>query len=70
MEKNTFLQTHKWKLIGTILGAIGGYLYWSKIGCMTGTCPLKSQWQTIVPYGAILGYTISGIVSDMIKNKP
>ncbi|MFN8348600.1 MAG: hypothetical protein U0X91_26600 [Spirosomataceae bacterium] len=46
----------KWAWIGVAAGALGGYWYWKEIGCVTGTCPIKSQWQTMVPYGALLGY--------------
>lgn len=49
--------------IGTGIGAIGGYLYWKEIGCITGTCPLKSQWQTMIPIGAYFGF----VAGDVLK---
>ncbi len=49
--------------IGTGLGAVGGFLYWKEIGCITGTCPLKSQWQAMIPIGAYFGFAIG----DMVK---
>ncbi|TDB67356.1 hypothetical protein [Arundinibacter roseus] len=58
------LSLYKWKIAGTLLGGLGGYLYWSQIGCLTGTCPLKSQWQTMVPYGLLMGY----LLTDLIEN--
>jgi hypothetical protein len=69
MENKMRFSPNKWKVFGALIGAIGGYFYWSEIGCLTGTCPLKSQWQTMVPYGAILGFTISGIITDILKKK-
>ena len=69
MENKMRFLPNKWKIFGALIGAIGGYFYWSEIGCLTGTCPLKSQWQTMVPYGAILGFTISGIITDILKKK-
>lgn len=53
--------------IGTGLGAIGGFLYWKEIGCITGTCPLKSQWQTMIPIGAYFGFVIGDAVKGLIK---
>ncbi len=58
------LNPYKWKIAGTLLGGLGGYLYWSQIGCLTGSCPLKSQWQTMVPYGLVMGY----LLTDLIEN--
>ena len=52
--------------IGTGLGAVGGYLYWKEIGCITGTCPLKSQWQTMIPIGAYFGFVIGDIVKGFV----
>ncbi len=58
-----------WGWIGAFLGALGGFLYWKEIGCVTGTCPIKSQWQTMVPYGALLGYFGGGILKDISAPK-
>jgi hypothetical protein len=48
--------------MGTLLGGIGGFVYWNEVGCLTGTCPLKSQWQTMVPYGMLLGYLVTNFI--------
>lgn len=58
-----------WAWIGAGVGAIGGYWYWKEIGCVTGTCPLKSQWQTMVPYGTLLGYLGADLVQSSFKPK-
>ncbi|MFT7309433.1 MAG: hypothetical protein ACI964_002020 [Spirosomataceae bacterium] len=55
------LSEFQWGIIGVILGGLGGYLYWKEIGCLTGTCPLKSQWQTMVPYGMVMGYLVTSV---------
>jgi hypothetical protein len=55
------LSEFQWGIIGVILGGLGGYLYWKGIGCLTGTCPLKSQWQTMVPYGMVMGYLVTSV---------
>lgn len=60
-----FLQKHKLKIIGAVLGAIGGYAYYYFIGCSSGTCPITSNPYISVLYGALMGY----LVFDMIKPK-
>jgi phosphate/sulfate permease len=51
-----FLKKYKWKIAGTIVGAIAGYAYYYYIGCNSGTCPIQSHWQTSTLYGALIGY--------------
>lgn len=55
------------KLIGPLLGAIGGFFYWKYVGCQSGTCPIKSVWYLTVLWGAVLGYFAGDIVIDLIK---
>ena len=61
------LSEYKWVIIGTLLGGIGGFFYWKEIGCITGTCPLKSQWQTMVPYGMLMGYVGSDFIQSIFN---
>lgn len=58
------LKANKWLVGGTLVGGLMGYFYWSEIGCLTGTCPLKSQWQAMVPYGMFIGYVVTSFVED------
>ena len=42
-----------------VLGALGGFLYYKFVGCVTGTCPITSNpWSSSV-YGAVLGILVS-----------
>ena len=50
-------------IIGIILGAIGGYLYWHYIGCVSGTCPITSAPIMSTIWGALLG----GLLLSMFK---
>jgi len=50
-----FILKHRLTLIGIVLGAIGGYLYYHYIGCMSGTCPITSQPLNSTLYGAMMG---------------
>jgi hypothetical protein len=54
-------------IIGLVAGAIGGYIYYIKIGCASGTCPLTSNPYLTIIWGAAMGY----LVGDMFtKRKP
>ena len=50
-------------IIGIIHGAIGGYLYWHYIGCVSGTCPITSSPIMSTIWGALLG----GLLLSMFK---
>lgn len=56
-------------LLGILLGALGGYLYWRYVGCSTGTCPITSSPGISSIYGAIIGGLFGGIIKKKeIKN--
>jgi hypothetical protein len=49
------------EIIGMIAGGIGGYFYYSFVGCSGGTCPITSNpWLTIL-WGSVTGYLIGSI---------
>ena len=54
-----------WPLSGVIIGAIGGYIYYIKIGCQSGTCPITSNPVFSILWGAILGF----LIFDMFRKK-
>jgi len=56
---------NKLLIIGVILGAAGGFLYWQQIGCNSGTCLITSKWQNSTVYGAIMG----GLLFSMFKRE-
>lgn len=45
-------------LIGLVLGIIGGYLYYSEIGCTTGTCAITSNPWLSMLWGGAMGYLL------------
>ncbi|MFI5137832.1 MAG: DUF6132 family protein [Sphingobacteriales bacterium] len=53
--------SNKLYLLGAIIGAIGGYLYWALIGCSSGTCPITSKPLNSTIYGALLGALLFGL---------
>jgi len=46
---------YKLTLIGIVVGALGGYLYYYFIGCNSGSCVITSKPLNSAIYGAILG---------------
>ena len=56
-------------LSGIILGGIGGYVYYIKIGCVSGTCPLTSNPYLTILWGMVFGYLIADIIGGKKKAK-
>ena len=50
-------------ILGLILGALGGYIYYIKVGCTTGSCAITSNPWISTLWGALMGY----LVFDMFK---
>lgn len=50
-----FIQKYKLTIIGTLVGAIGGYLYYHFVGCASGTCAITSKPLNSTLYGAFMG---------------
>ena len=50
----------EWKtIIGIVIGAGLGYLYYRKVGCASGSCPITSSASGSTIYGAIIGLLLS-----------
>ena len=49
---------------GAVLGAIGGWLYWSNFGCTTG-CAITSSPVNSTLYGSLMG----GLVLSLFEPK-
>ncbi|MDY3547758.1 DUF6132 family protein [Riemerella anatipestifer] len=50
-----FIKKHKLSIVGAIIGAVGGYLYWKFVGCSTGTCAITSKPINSTLYGGVMG---------------
>jgi hypothetical protein len=46
---------YKLYILGALLGAIGGYLYWNFVGCSSGSCAITSNPFNSTLYGAMMG---------------
>jgi hypothetical protein len=55
-------------IAGAIVGAIAGYMYWSFVGCSSGTCTITSKPLNSTLYGALMGGLLFGIFQKD-KNK-
>lgn len=63
------IQNNWLAIIFTVVGALGGFLYWRFIGCNTGTCPIKSVWYWSTLWGAAMGYLLGDFSNDLIKKR-
>ncbi|NOT38350.1 MAG: hypothetical protein HOP11_13345 [Saprospiraceae bacterium] len=60
-----YILNHKPTLFGAIIGAIGGYLYYHYVGCISGTCLITSKPLNSTLYGSLIG----GLVLNMFEKK-
>lgn len=58
-----WLLNNKLTVIGAILGAIGGFLYYYFVGCASGTCGITSSPVNSTLYFAVFG----GLIANLIK---
>jgi uncharacterized membrane protein YeaQ/YmgE (transglycosylase-associated protein family) len=56
-------------LIGALVGAIAGYIYWQQIGCSSGTCMITSRPLNSTIYGAIMGSLLFGMFKKENKKE-
>lgn len=61
------LNKHRLLIISTIIGMAAGFLYWKFVGCLSGSCPIKSVWYWSTLYGGLLGYLVGNLISDLIS---
>jgi len=57
------LVKHLPAILLTLLGAVGGYLYYRFVGCASGACPITSNPVISTLYGGVLGFLIGTIAA-------
>jgi hypothetical protein len=65
LKKRIFKKFPLITIIGIIIGALGGYLYYAKVGCVSGTCAITSNPWISTAWGGAFGY----LIFDIIKGK-
>jgi hypothetical protein len=63
-----FLNKHKLYVIGAVLGALVGYLYWQYVGCESGTCAITSKPLNSTLYGSLMGTLFLGMFDTQKKD--
>jgi hypothetical protein len=66
MVMQEFIRKHLLVIVFSAAGALGGFLYWKFVGCLSGTCMIKSVWYMSTLYGILLGYVTGGLVEEVI----
>ena len=65
-----YIQKNKIQIGFVLAGGIGGLLYWKFVGCLSGTCPIRSVWYWTTLWGAAIGYLTGDLINDfLIKRK-
>jgi hypothetical protein len=49
--------------VGMLAGAAGGYLYYLKVGCISGTCMITSSPWISTLWGGAIGYLMGDILN-------
>ncbi len=63
-----FIKKHLLTIIFTIVGGIAGFLYWKFVGCLSGTCIIKSVWYMSTAYGIGAGWILGSLASDLVES--
>jgi len=66
MKTREFLKKNRLLIIITMAGMIGGFLYWKFVGCLSGSCPIKSVWYWSTLFGGLIGYLVGSIIDDLV----
>jgi len=67
MAMKNFIRKHLVTIIFSAAGALGGFLYWKYIGCLSGTCIIKSVWYLSTIYGMVFGGLIGNLAEDLVR---
>jgi hypothetical protein len=57
-------------VIGTVVGIIGGYIYYKEVGCVSGTCAITSNPYMSMIWGGALGYLLFDMFRKKKETKP
>lgn len=66
--KMTLLKKYSLTIIGALIGAVAGFLYWQQVGCASGTCAITSSPVNSSLYGALMGALLANIFQTDKQN--
>jgi uncharacterized membrane protein YoaK (UPF0700 family) len=46
-------------MVGAVIGGLLGYLYYKKVGCPSGACPITSNRYSSIIFGALIGLSFA-----------
>jgi xanthine/uracil permease len=61
VKKNLFKKIPMLSIAGLLLGAVGGYIYYVQVGCVSGTCAITSNPWLSTAWGGAFGYLLLGM---------
>ena len=56
-------------MLGLVIGAAGGYLYWYYVGCVSGSCAITSSPVNSSLYGGLMGGLMGNSFAPSTDNK-
>lgn len=56
-------------IIPVLLGALGGFLYYTFIGCYSGSCAITSNPLMSTFYGALIGFVFTDFKTSIKKGE-
>ncbi|MFN5909772.1 MAG: hypothetical protein ACK45H_00420 [Bacteroidota bacterium] len=63
-----FISKYKWTLIGLLIGAVAGYVYYVFFGCASG-CAIKSSPVNMTVYGLLMGGLLFNMIDARVQDK-
>lgn len=63
----SFIKKNILVFIGIAIGAIGGFLYWKYVGCISGTCAITSDPINSLLYGSVMGGLLFSMIGPRSK---
>ena len=64
-----YIQNKKLQIAFALVGVTGGFLYWKFVGCLSGTCPIRSVWYWSTLWGAAVGFLTGDFIYDFLTKR-
>ncbi|MCL2596691.1 MAG: hypothetical protein FWD66_03335 [Paludibacter sp.] len=61
----SFFKNNILTIIGVVIGGVGGFFYWLKIGCTSGSCPITSSPLMSSIWGMLMG----GLILNLFEKR-